>query len=215
MTSGWKTSESFPPARFIPEQVSIKWFRNGENGKGCWQNLNGWKRKNKSEICIQQQIGKYSQVTKSPGHNLEVLEVPCSSEPQSIAKHCPPRKQHPPNDSFYEALCGKRHWLARALNQTSLRAAQETTWPVTALFICGGSRTWGEGRFAHGSARDKDGWFQASWDFVGHMFWTAHLPRKSLTHTTHRPAGSSTWGWMSSQPGEGAAGLEATLKALQ
>lgn len=36
-------------------------------------------------------------------------------------------------------------WLARALNQTSLRAAQETTWPVTMLFICGGSRTRGKG----------------------------------------------------------------------
>lgn len=56
LTFGWKTSESFPPAGFTPELILIKWFRNGENGKGLWKHLYGWKEetRKKSEIAVEQ-----------------------------------------------------------------------------------------------------------------------------------------------------------------
>lgn len=56
LTFGWKTSESFPPAGFTPELILIKWFRNGENGKGLWKNLYAWKEetRKKSEIAVEQ-----------------------------------------------------------------------------------------------------------------------------------------------------------------
>lgn len=87
LTSGWKTSESFPPARFTPELISIKWFGNGETGKGLWKNL--WGRGNKPKkgqgsIC--DKSANASKLQSLLGRVRRFLWIPCSSEPWPITK---------------------------------------------------------------------------------------------------------------------------------